>query len=419
VGLVISGVATYGFLSVTKRALGEDAFTSVSLLWFLTFILAPGFFLPVEQEVGRALAHRRALKQGSLPVVRKAGALDGGLAIAVIIVLLALSPLLVSSQFDGSWALMAGLIFAFACYAVAHLTRGVWSGTGRFSAYGRLMGSEGLIRLIACVAVAVAGIKAPGVYGFLVGAPVLAGVALSFRGQHNIVEPGPEASWGEITPNLGWLLIGSVCAAALVNAGPIAANMLKTSNLQNEQVNQLTTGVIMARVPLFMFQAVQAALLPKLARLAAHGQLTEFVRGFRRLMQVVTAVAIAGVLGAFTLGPFAVKVFFDSYISRRTITMLALASGLYMIALALAQAVIALHGHAKVALGWFTGLVVFIAVAAIPDHDLLLRVELALVVASVASLVLFAVVLRLLVRRGVSPTEESLFEAFEELPLDS
>jgi hypothetical protein len=90
-----------------------------------------------------------------------------------------------------------------------------------------------------------------------------------------------------------------------------------------------------------------------------------------------------------------------------------------MIALALAQAVIALHGHAMVALGWFTGLVVFVGVLVVPDHDLLLRVELALVIASAASLVLFAVVLRRLVRRGVRPTEDSLFEAFEELPLDS
>jgi O-antigen/teichoic acid export membrane protein len=418
VGLVISGVATYGFLIITKRVLGEDAFTPVSLLWFLTFILAPGFFLPVEQEVGRSLAHRRALKQGGLPVVRKAGALDAILAASVVLVLIAISPVLVSSQFDGSWALMAALIFAFVCYAVAHLTRGVWSGTGRFGAYGTLMGSEGVIRMLLCVVVALAGIKAPGVYGFLVGLPVLAAVALSFRHQHNIVQPGPEASWGEITPNLGWLLAGSVFAAFLVNAGPIAANLLATSG-QQPLVNQLTTGVIIARVPLFMFQAVQAALLPKLAQLAARGELTEFLRGFRKLMYIVVGVAAAGIVGAFILGPFAVKVLFDSDISRRTITLLAAASGIYMAALAMAQAVIALHGHAKVAVGWFVGTVTFVAIAAIPESDLLLRVELALVLASVAALVAFAVFLRRLVRAGARPDEESLIEALDTLPVES
>src|SRR5215207_1262805 len=108
-GLVISGIATYGFLSITKRALGEDLFAPVSLLWFLTFILAPGFFLPVEQEVGRALAHRRALGQGSRPVVRRAAILEGILLVAITVVMLIISPLLVSHLFDGYWVLFAAL----------------------------------------------------------------------------------------------------------------------------------------------------------------------------------------------------------------------------------------------------------------------------------------------------------------------
>ena len=72
VGLVVTGIAAYGFRSLTRHGLGTDASTPVNQLWFATFILAPGFFLPVEQEVGRALAHRRALGEGGLPVVRKA-----------------------------------------------------------------------------------------------------------------------------------------------------------------------------------------------------------------------------------------------------------------------------------------------------------------------------------------------------------
>ena len=64
IGLVITGLSAYAFLSLTRYGLGTDASTPVNQLWFATFILAPGFFLPVEQEVGRALAHRRALGRG-------------------------------------------------------------------------------------------------------------------------------------------------------------------------------------------------------------------------------------------------------------------------------------------------------------------------------------------------------------------
>ena len=157
-------------------------------------------------------------------------------------------------------------------------------------------------------------------------------------------------------------------AAALLNAGPIAASLLKTSDAENALVSQLSTGVIIARVPLFLFQAVQAALLPKLARLAARGALDDFVRGFRKLLMLVLVVSVVAVVGAFLLGPFVVRVFFDSELSRRTLTLLALSSSLYMIALALAQAIIALRGHAKVAVGWMIGMLAFIVVVADPQR---------------------------------------------------
>ena len=70
-------------------------------------------------------------------------------------------------------------------------------------------------------------------------------------------DDGPPASWSEITPNLGWLLGGSVMAAALVNAAPIGVDILANSS-QAELVTRFGNGVILARVPLFLFQAIQA-----------------------------------------------------------------------------------------------------------------------------------------------------------------
>jgi peptidoglycan biosynthesis protein MviN/MurJ (putative lipid II flippase) len=92
-------------------------------------------------------------------------------------------------------------------------------------------------------------------------------------------EPGPPAPYAEVTPNLGWLLLGSVFAAALVNAGPLAATLLATDD-EKHLVTQFTYGVLLARIPLFLFQAVQAALLPRLSRLAARNEIAEFRSGF-------------------------------------------------------------------------------------------------------------------------------------------
>ncbi|MFM9112819.1 MAG: hypothetical protein ACKOPB_06160, partial [Actinomycetota bacterium] len=228
---------------------------------------------------------------------------------------------------------------------------------------------------------------------------------------------GPPASWSEITPNLGWLLLGSLFAAALVNAGPITVDILG-SDEPGEVVTRFGNAVIFARVPLFLFQAVQAALLPKLARLAAQGDMDEFTTGLRRLIALVVAVGVLGTVGAFAIGPWVLELVYEGGIDRRTMSLLAGASAIYMLALALAQAVIALHGHAAVAYGWIAGFATFALVAWLSSDDLYLRVELALLASSLVSLVIFAVVARRQLRAGTSVDVESVIEAITERPLD-
>ena len=161
-GLIVSGLAIYGFFAITGRVLSDEQFAPVSQVWFATFILAPGFFLPLEQEVGRALAHRRALGQGAMPVVKRAVVLAIGLAILVDLVLLALSPFLIDEFFSGKWGLVPALLLGFTAFGAMHFVRGLLSGTGRFGAYGTVIGTDGLVRFTACAALAAAGIVTAG-----------------------------------------------------------------------------------------------------------------------------------------------------------------------------------------------------------------------------------------------------------------
>ncbi len=70
--------------------------------------------------------------------------------------------------------------------------------------------------------------------------------------------------------------------------------------------------------------------------------------------------------------------------------MLALASSFYMLALALGQAVIALKGHALVALGWGLGVVTFVVVTWLSSDELFRRIEFGLLFSSIAALLAFA-----------------------------
>ncbi len=421
ISLLIAGVATYAFFKVGTVAVGgADAFAPIASMWFAVFALAPGFFLPLEQELGRALSHRRAIGDGGLPVVRKVVGLGGILVALVTLCIIVFSPLIATSYFDGNWFMVVALIAAFAAYAPAHMARGVCSGSGRFRDYAVIMGSDGIVRIVLCVALAVVGVTAVGAYGLAIAVSPLFAVAYVYQRNGLRTEPGPPAELREVTPNLGWLLIGSVCAATLLNAGPIAASVLSPDGaVSRELITAFSYGVLLSRIPLFLFQAVQAALLPRLSQQAARGEFSEFRSGLQRLMVVVLGVGLVGTVGAFVLGPWALDLVYGVDLTGRTLAMLSLSSAVYMLALATAQAVIALQGHALVALGWVVGVVTFVLGTWLSADDVFRRIEIGLVVSSIAALIAFAIALRQRLRSGVVPDQGSMMEAITDMPFET
>lgn len=394
VGLIIAGIATYAFFRVGASALGGDeAFAPIAAMWFAMFALAPGFFLPIEQELGRALAHRRALGQGGRSVVIKVGVLTLIVSTIVVAVLAIASPWVTGSYFSGDWWMFAALVIGFLAYAPVHLSRGICSGNGRFTPFAVVVASDGVMKILGTVILAAIGISAVGAYAFAIAiAPLFAVIAIGTRG-HLRTDPGPTAQWREISQNFGWLLLGTACAAVLLNAGPIAANIL-ASESDADAVTRFGYGVLLARVPLFMFQAIQASLLPRLARLAAQRSFDEFRRGLRLLIAVVAGVGVIGTIVAGALGPWVLDLVYRAELSGRTLAMLALSSALYMMAIAISQAVLALEDHAYVALGWVIAILAFIAGTWFSSTELFRRIEFGLVFSSFAATVVFALRLR-------------------------
>lgn len=415
----MAGIATYAFFKIGNVALGGDEeFKPISDMWFATFALAPGFFLPLEQELGRALSHRRARGEGGLPVVKRILVLGAGITTAVLLAILVASPLIASHYFDGDWWMLAALATAFVAYAPAHLARGICAGTGRFRSYAYVMGSDGVVRIVACVTLALIGIQSAAPYGFAVAlAPLVAVGVVGLRGELS-TQPGPSAEWQEVTQNLGWLLIGTFFAAGLLNAGPVAASLLADPE-EAELVTQFGYGVLLARIPLFLFQAVQAALLPRLARLAATGEFDEFRSGLRTLMQLVGAVGVTGTLGAFLIGPVVIETVYGANLGGRTLAMLALSSAIYMACIATAQAVIALRGHAEVALGWGLGVAAFFLGTWLSSDLMFRRIEIGLVLSSCTALTSFVISLRRRLAAGTRPTPGSVMDAITDMPFES
>ena len=136
-------------------------------------------------------------------------------------------------------------------------------------------------------------------------------------------------------------------------------------------------------------------------------------------MLVVLVVGFLGTAGAYLLGSWAIDVVYDAQLTGRTLALLALSSACYMLALGTAQAVIALRGHALVALGWGIGVVAFLLTTWLTAGEIFRRIEIGLLVSSLAALTSFAVSLRYKLNVGAKADPGSMMDAITDMPFET
>ncbi len=418
-GLMVAAVTSYVFIVITLRTLGKEGSVGFSAFWALIFVTGPGVFLPIEQEVGRALAHRRARGIGGGPLVRRAAGLGGGLAAIVVVAALALFSPLRDHLFHGEGSLVAALALGMVGFFSMHMTRGTLAGNGRFRAYGEMLGTEGVVRLAAAAVLVVVGTETAGPFGFCMGLAPFVAVAVSLRRERGLVQPGPPAPYSELSEKLGFLLAGSVLFQFLGYASLLAIGILEKSS-DKQAAEAFVVAFFVARIPVLLFQAVQGTLLPKLAGLAGAGRHDDFRIGLTRLMYVVVGIAVVGTLAAFTVGPFAGKILFgaDKFtIGNVDLGLLALGSGVFITALTLAQALIALDGHAEQMLAWLVGVLGFF-VGLFLTSQLFLRVELGFLLGSALAGAVMVAALARRMRNVSATTMDTFVTALEHEPLE-
>lgn len=416
---MVAGASAYGFLVISARALGPAQYAPLSVLWALAILAGPGFFLPIEQELARALAARSARGDGGAPVFRKAGVLGLIVLTFLLVVGSVGSPVLTSQLFSGQWLLLVAWLLSLAGALVAHLARGTFAGQGRFDAYARFTASESAVRCLLAGGLALAGASTAGLYGVAVALGPIIALGVAVRGQDGLLRPGPPAHWSEISRALAWLLLASLISMTIVNVGPLAIEILAGPG-EDDAAGAFLAGLVVARVPLFLFQAVQAALLPRLASLAGEGRFAELSQTLGRLLVVLAAISALGTVVAWWAGPAAVELLFGAgfRVEGRTMALLAAGSGAFMIASAVAHANIALGRQRLMALAWGAGLLVLVLATATASADLFLRVEIGGLAGGLAGLFAQMVVLRSALRSGAEPTPEDALEALVDRPLE-
>lgn len=422
VGLAVSGVTSYLFQILAFRGLSKPDYGALNALWVFVFVLAPGIFLPVEQEVGRALAARRAHQIGGGPVIRRAGiiGLIAATGLGVLTLVAAIFTPLVDDLFAGQTGLLICLVISLFTFGFELLARGAFAGVGAFKAYGISMGAEGIIRLLPCIVLAAMGSTDPVGYGLCLAIPPAFATWIAIRSAPPLMEPGPESPWSELSTNLGLLLAGSLLAQILSYAPFLGAQLLAKPS-QRVMVADFIVGLFLSRLPIVLFQAVQAALLPGLAAQVSAGHNEEFRHGMRQLIFVVSGIGMLGVVGGATVGPSLGHLLFGAKFELDNVDLALLAAGsaLFILALTLSQGLIALSELGKVALCWVSGVAAFVFVTAVSTDDLFLRVELGSIAGAGTAALLMFVMYEVRVRRGIDDLSlAALVEQIEHEPLE-
>lgn len=416
-GLAIAAITSYIYVVVSLNALVGGAAAAFSAFWAVIFVAGTGFFLPLEQEVGRAVAHRRAQGVGGGPLVHRAARLGGIITVVLVVAAAIATPWLNEYLFHDDMLFLPALAIAIVGFYVMHLTRGVLAGQGRFGAYGQLLAAEGIFRLVGAIGLALVGVDRAGAYALVLGlAPFLA-AAFALRKQRDLLQPGPAAPYSELSKSLGWLLMGSVLMQALAYSPLLAVNLLAGED-EKVLAAGFASAFFVARLPVLAFQAVQGTLLPKLAGLAGSGRHDEFRQGLKKLLVLVAGIGIAGAVGAYVLGPWIGNILFKDFsLGAAGMALLAAGSGAFIVALTLAQALIALGGHRLMSAAWGGGLVVCVAVMA-SISDLELRVEVGFLAGAIVAAIAMAGALWSRIGRAEGMGIESLVEAIEHEPIE-
>ena len=202
----------------------KAGYSAVFGLWVIVFTLTPGFFQPLEQEVGRALAHRRAQGIGGAPLVKRAATLGGILALLAIMGSIAAASPITSRVFHHESILFWSLLIGIVAYYATYIVRGTLAGNGRFGAYGTMLAAEGIVRLVATIALLVIGSRAPGAFALALVLPPIAAIAIvTARPERTCSYPGPVAPYSELSSAIGYLILGSVLCQALSYSSYITA----------------------------------------------------------------------------------------------------------------------------------------------------------------------------------------------------
>jgi len=174
----------------------------------------------------------------------------------------------------------------------------------------------------------------------------------------------------------GALLVVLLCEQVILSAGPLFVKAVEGSAGAALAFNLL----MVPRAPLLLFQAIATSMLPHLTRMWAPGDATglaEFRRSVRGTVGALLAFTAVLIVVVAAVGPQAMETAFGDQYSydRGELVLMAVATGMYLTAVALNQAVLAQGQVRRCAAVWVGCALLFAGINLLPGIDPVTRVE--------------------------------------------
>lgn len=394
VGIGVTGLVTFLYLSLASHLLPREEYGQIGLLWSAVFLITPVFYRPIEQLMARTIAERRTRDQELAGPLRTAGVIQLGMGLLFAALALAFEKPLTENLLHGSQTLFWIMFASVLAYAVSYFGRGLLAGYQLFGLYGLLVLIESLVRFLFPLAVLVGLASGQNVIalGILAG-PVLSlfvvPLALLKRESARVendpdppsaIEAADAAVEGErvldaasgaggmeradftLTEGGGFAFAAFVimaCEQTILNVATFATNRTAGGAFAAAAVINL---LVIARAPMQLFQSVATSLLPHLSRLHAIGDFTTYRQSVR-----VTLLAIAGFAAASSLlmllaGPLIMEVVFGPNYSftRPQLFAITAGMGIYLCAATLNQTALAARKTGVAVACWLTATILFV-----------------------------------------------------------
>jgi O-antigen/teichoic acid export membrane protein len=160
---------------------------------------------------------------------------------------------------------------------------------------------------------------------------------------------------------------------------------------QEAAAGQLLAAITVTRIPVFVFQSLEALVVPRIAELAVRGDVRQLVLALRRLVALVGALAVLAAAGSAVAGPALVSLMFgpEYAVTHGTMALLGGGTAVFMLAVAASDITVSLGGHTRMASAWVAGLATG-ALSLLFLSDFILQVTLPLLVGSAVAAVLLA-----------------------------